>query len=76
MARAHALSGRTNLNDVVLSQTAVGERLGVPDHHQRLHIPGMPEQRSFYYTAVEAKLARRAGASCRVVPIALPVDRG
>ena len=57
MARAHALSGKSNPDDIVLSRTPVGERLDFPDHNQPLHIPGMPEQRSFYYTAMEAKLA-------------------
>ena len=57
MARAQALSCRTNPGDVVLSRTPAGERLRLPDHDQPLRIPGMPEQRSFYYTAMEAKLA-------------------
>jgi hypothetical protein len=60
VARAHGLSARTSeLEASSLDGTgdASDERLPWPDDAAPLRIPGMPEQRSFYYTAMEARLA-------------------
>lgn len=57
VARAHALSASTNELDA--PQLADGDRpqLPWPQGDPPLRIPGMPEQPSFYYTAMDARLA-------------------
>ena len=57
VARAQALSCRSNQIDVAVERTAAVERLPPPTDDNPLRIPGMPDQRSFYYTAMEARLA-------------------
>ncbi len=57
VARAQALSCRTSPLDIVVPLHAAAERLPPPTVDKPLRIPGMPEQRSFYYTAMEARLA-------------------
>ncbi len=60
VARAHALSARTGeLGAASLDGAADASDGGLPwpDDGAPLRIPGMPEQRSFYYTAMEARLA-------------------
>lgn len=60
VARAYALSARTGeLGAASLDDDASGlsdDGLPWPDNAAPLRIPGMPEQRSFYYTAMEARL--------------------
>lgn len=56
VARAQALSCRTSPLDVAVPRRAAVARLSVPAGGEPLRIPGMPDQRSFYYTAMEARL--------------------
>lgn len=57
VARAHALSCLTAPLDLVEPAGGDGARMALPTDDTPLRIPGMPEQRSFYYTAMEARLA-------------------
>jgi hypothetical protein len=58
VARAHGLSARTGASSLD-DGAAAGDDDPMPwsDDASAPRIPGMPEQRSFYYTAMEARLA-------------------
>ncbi|HEV3001348.1 MAG TPA: thioesterase family protein [Solirubrobacteraceae bacterium] len=66
VARATAVSCRTAPLDV---PPAAEERLPFPDAAEPLRIPGMPDVRSFYYTAMEGRLA--SGSVTRPGPAAV-----
>nr|WP_276718396.1 thioesterase family protein [Kyrpidia tusciae] len=59
VARAYALTGRIDPEGVILPRADEGEpndQLPFPENGPAFRIPGMPEQRSFYCTAMEARL--------------------
>jgi len=66
VARASALSCRTARLDIARPST---DRLAFPEASDPLRIPGMPEARSFYDTAMEARLA--SGTVTRPGPAAV-----